>query len=52
MDQRAAAMGGDTGRYSVVVRLGEIDERPDIRKEIQDVDDLYRGQAVGDALNA
>ena len=49
MDQRAAAMGDDTGRYSEVVRLGEIDERPDIRKEIQDVDDLHRGQAVGDA---
>ena len=48
MYQRAAAMGDDTGRYSEVVRLGEIDERPDIRKKIQDVDDLHGVQAVRD----
>ena len=49
MDQRAAAMGDDAGRKPGVVRLNEEDERPDIRKEIQNVDDLHRGQAVGDA---
>src|SRR5687768_6386457 len=36
--------GGKPG----IVRLNEVDERANIRKEVQDVDDLHGGQAVWD----
>ena len=40
VNQRSAALGDDAGRDSEVVRLGEIDERPDVREQIERVDNL------------
>jgi hypothetical protein len=38
VNQRSTALGDDAARYSEVVRLGEIDERPDVREQIERVD--------------
>jgi hypothetical protein len=46
MDQRAGARGDDARRDAQVVRLHKVDERPDIREEVQDVDDPDCVQAV------